>query len=212
MNGGSKMKNPDSSSSVARPRKIKAGATDLYRRAIVDAAEKVFGKHGFADAKMSDIARETGLAVGTLYHYFPGKEKIFQALLEDRCESFAADVEKLAASPAGAIDRIRAMVQAMCAFLDRRADLLDAYAQPAAQPCGPSFKAHRARVTGAFEQAIRAGVADGKFRRDVDAADLALALRGIVLVRALDHAEERRGRLVDSVPTILSIFLKGAGR
>jgi AcrR family transcriptional regulator len=198
------------STSRAQPRKLRAGAADLYRKAIVDAAEKVFGKKGFAETKMSDIARETGLAVGTLYHYFPGKEKIFQALLEDRTEAFATEIEGLATGKGSGIDRLRRMILAQCAFLEQRVDLLDAYAQPGGQPCGQSFKMHRARVMSAFQQAIRAGVAEGVFRRDVPVAELALALHGMVLGVAMEFIEVRRGRIVDSVPSIMALFLDGA--
>lgn len=66
----------------------KAGAkrakADMYRRLILEAAELVFAKAGFDDAKIQDIAHEAGLSLGTLYTVFPGKAEIYDAIQEQR--------------------------------------------------------------------------------------------------------------------------------
>ena len=71
---------------VAAARKRKARVVEarrqLYRELILDAAERVFARLGFDDAKMEDIAAESGLSMGTLYSVFPGKAKIFSAVHE----------------------------------------------------------------------------------------------------------------------------------
>ncbi|MQY25825.1 TetR/AcrR family transcriptional regulator [Nocardia aurantia] len=52
------------------------------RAALVTAAREVFERDGYLDAKISDIARAAGLASGSFYTYFDGKEEIFAAVLE----------------------------------------------------------------------------------------------------------------------------------
>ena len=49
---------------------------DKYNR-ILEAAVKVFAKHGFFQATISQIAKEAGVADGTIYLYFKNKEDIF---------------------------------------------------------------------------------------------------------------------------------------
>jgi AcrR family transcriptional regulator len=49
---------------------------------IMNAAEEVFTKKGFDDARMEDIAEETGLSKGTLYLYFKSKEDLVIAILD----------------------------------------------------------------------------------------------------------------------------------
>jgi AcrR family transcriptional regulator len=44
--------------------------------AIVDAATEVFGRSGFVQAQMVDIAAAAGVSVGTLYNYVEGKEAL----------------------------------------------------------------------------------------------------------------------------------------
>jgi len=49
---------------------------------IITAAEDVFTKKGFAEARMDDIAEETGLSKGTLYNYFKSKDDLIIAILD----------------------------------------------------------------------------------------------------------------------------------
>lgn len=61
----------------------------LYRRLVLDAAQRVFAEKEYDDAKMEEIASESGVSLGTLYSVFSGKAEIFRALHE------AADQELL---------------------------------------------------------------------------------------------------------------------
>ena len=54
------------------------------RRAILDAAVKVFARQGFHACRVSDIADEAGVAYGLLYHYFPSKEDVLSTLFLER--------------------------------------------------------------------------------------------------------------------------------
>jgi AcrR family transcriptional regulator len=49
---------------------------------ILNAAEGVFADKGFSDARMDDIAEQTGLSKGTLYLYFKSKEDLVIAILD----------------------------------------------------------------------------------------------------------------------------------
>ena len=54
----------------------------MYRGLVCDAAERVFAEHGFVRARMSQIARESGVSIGTIYRVFPGrKNEIYGAHL-----------------------------------------------------------------------------------------------------------------------------------
>jgi AcrR family transcriptional regulator len=53
------------------------------RAAILEAARDVFGDIGYGAASVRDIVRGTDLATGTFYNYFPDKETVLVALLEE---------------------------------------------------------------------------------------------------------------------------------
>lgn len=53
------------------------------RAAILAAASDVFGEIGFGAATVRDIVRRTDLATGTFYNYFPDKESVLRAIIEE---------------------------------------------------------------------------------------------------------------------------------
>jgi len=61
-------------------------ATDSRKRQqILDGARQVFLEHGYDGASVNDIVRAAGVSKGTVYAYFPSKERVFEALVfEDR--------------------------------------------------------------------------------------------------------------------------------
>ncbi|WP_375756131.1 TetR family transcriptional regulator [Corallococcus exercitus] len=56
---------------------------EARRRELLDAARALFEATSFAQVKMADVAARTGLAKGTVFLYFPTKEALFLALLDD---------------------------------------------------------------------------------------------------------------------------------
>lgn len=56
--------------------------TEDKRRRILSAALDCFEERGFAATRMEDIARSAGVAKGTIYNYFKGKEELLHALAE----------------------------------------------------------------------------------------------------------------------------------
>jgi AcrR family transcriptional regulator len=53
------------------------------RAAILVAAREVFAELGFGAASVRDIVRKTDLATGTFYNYFPDKESVLRAVVEE---------------------------------------------------------------------------------------------------------------------------------
>jgi AcrR family transcriptional regulator len=71
---------------TALPADSETGAEfSAKRQQILDGARKIFLEHGFDGASMNDIVRATGVSKGTIYAYFPSKERLFETLVfEDR--------------------------------------------------------------------------------------------------------------------------------
>jgi len=68
-----------------RSERVREARAELYRGLVREAAEQVFAAHGFAGARVEEIAREAGLSVGTIYRAFPGKKReIYRAIQEQR--------------------------------------------------------------------------------------------------------------------------------
>ncbi len=54
------------------------------RRAILEAAIRVFARQGYHATRVSDIADEAGVAYGLVYHYFRSKEAVMAELFTER--------------------------------------------------------------------------------------------------------------------------------
>lgn len=59
---------------------------DERRAAILKIAHEAFLSEGYAATSMSAIAARVGGSKATLYNYFPSKEDLFRAVVQDRCE------------------------------------------------------------------------------------------------------------------------------
>jgi AcrR family transcriptional regulator len=73
---------PEEEAGVGRREERKA----RNRAKLLEAARKVFAEKGYGEATARDIVRETDLATGTFYNYFPDKQAAFSALLDEMSE------------------------------------------------------------------------------------------------------------------------------
>lgn len=77
----------------------KATGSSDKRERILAAAERVFARHGFFAAKVSEIAKDAGVADGTIYLYFKNKDDLLISLFEARMQvvnaTLAAAIEGL---------------------------------------------------------------------------------------------------------------------
>lgn len=75
----------------ARRRSAAAAPTDTRLR-ILEAAARTIGTKGCAAARVADICTAAGVAVGTFYGHFPGRDEMLDAVLAHAREALAADV------------------------------------------------------------------------------------------------------------------------
>jgi len=68
------------------------GGADKRQRILV-AAERIFAKHGFFAARVTEIAKEAGVADGTIYLYFKSKDDLLISLFESRMKQVNEELE-----------------------------------------------------------------------------------------------------------------------
>ena len=85
---------------------------------IVAAAMSVFAEKGFAGAKMEEIAARAGLSKGALYLYFPTKQDVFRAVVEQAvAPNIDAMAKVLLASEMAFAERVRTLLPRMAQML-----------------------------------------------------------------------------------------------
>jgi len=62
---------------------LKPASSTGKRELILNAAAKVFSRHGFHRARMEDVAAEAGVGKGTIYEYFESKDSLFKELVRE---------------------------------------------------------------------------------------------------------------------------------
>src|SRR3989304_996699 len=78
---------------------------------IIEAAVRVFAREGYYNSRVSDIAREAGIAAGTIYLYFKTKDDILVTLFRDKMAEFVGALRKAIAGESDAASKVR---RALC--------------------------------------------------------------------------------------------------
>lgn len=85
---------------------------DVYRAHILAVAEEVFADRGFESAKLQEISERAKLSMGTIYAIFPGKEDLFQAILDDKGREMLRLVRDVSARPQAPLAQLHALIEA----------------------------------------------------------------------------------------------------
>jgi len=97
--------------------------TEFRRTEIIDAARSIFARRGFALATMDEVAKEAGIAKGTIYLYFRSKTEVYKAVLDHDMSSLKkSSLERIDA--AGTLrDKIEAFILARLENAEARKEL-----------------------------------------------------------------------------------------
>lgn len=102
--------------SATKTRSTRDAAAAERRDAILDAALACFVERGFHGTAVPQVAAQAGVGVGTLYHYFTGKEALVNALYR-RCKEAIAQRVFTAFPPTASVrEQFRAVWSEMADF------------------------------------------------------------------------------------------------
>lgn len=102
------------------PKKVDRAAR---REEILAAAVRVFARNGYAAARMEEIAKEAGVAKGSVYLYFDSREELLAAAFEGLGARSAQILREAMAGPEPAVERLAGMVRGIMHYLSRERDL-----------------------------------------------------------------------------------------
>jgi TetR/AcrR family transcriptional repressor of mexJK operon len=74
---------------------------------ILDVAEKLFLGHGFGATSIEAVAKQAGISKRTFYHRFPGKERLFEAVVRRLIERWLPPFDSALLSPPNLGDALR---------------------------------------------------------------------------------------------------------
>jgi TetR/AcrR family transcriptional regulator, transcriptional repressor of aconitase len=146
--------------------KVSQEHLDARRAQILAGAQRAFARHGYGGATVVRLEEETGLSRGAIFSYFGNKQDLFVALATDVSRRYTEGFAD------GGLD---AVVRAMAA---EDPELLAVIVETEARLLrDPEFSAKMDAASRRGSQALTdwfaARQADGTFRRDVEARELA---------------------------------------
>ncbi len=59
---------------------------EQYRKEVLSKCFDLFAQKGYGSITMREISQSLGVSTGTLYHYFPSKQSLFEQLVEETCQ------------------------------------------------------------------------------------------------------------------------------
>ncbi len=80
------------------------------RQTILQSSKMLFSQKGFFNTSISDIVKETGLPVGSVYTYFNSKEEIVKVIVEEGWQDIKIRLEEMVESETNNIDKLRILV------------------------------------------------------------------------------------------------------
>ncbi len=81
------------------------------REKIIEAAVKVFAEKGFFTANVKDVAREAGVADGTIYLYFKNKDDVLISLFEQKMDGILQHIRSQLQGITDPLEKLRAFVR-----------------------------------------------------------------------------------------------------
>ncbi len=88
----------------------------LARERVLDAAEEAFGRGGYRETSLRQIAEAAGLSVGALYLHLAGKEELLRAVLDRRSVVLMGTIRSFVEADGPGIDRLGGLASAEVEF------------------------------------------------------------------------------------------------
>jgi TetR/AcrR family transcriptional regulator, fatty acid metabolism regulator protein len=188
-------------------------AREQRRRAILDSAVRVFAEHGFFAARIRDIAAGAGVAEGTIYLYFEGKDDLLLTAFRERVSDFVASVADVMESELPFQERLARFVGKQFESIEADpplATVLLLESRQSSKFYGGAVRDVLREYAQAIDTLLASGVARGEVRPE---ADVALVRR--MLIGALEEIElewllgERTRPLVPLAERFAETFWRG---
>jgi TetR/AcrR family transcriptional regulator, fatty acid metabolism regulator protein len=205
---------PVASPRRSRPAPARPDKADK-REALLRAAIETFAARGFFNAQVADVARTAGVAAGTVYLYFRGKDDLLISVFEMTMKEAIAEGKALIARTADPMAQLRAIARLHLDRMSRDRALAVVFQVELRQSTKfmERFSATFLReYLGIIRDVIVRGQSAQVFRRDVNATFAAKLLFGMLDEMATNWIlSKRKYSLAGEADAIVDLFVRGAG-
>ena len=202
---------PVLTSSRSRDATTRADKRDAILRAAID----TFAARGFFNAQVADVARAAGVAAGTVYLYFRGKDDLLISIFERTMTEAIAEGRDTLRAVEDPVDRLREIARLHLGRLGRDRCLAVVFQIELRQSTKfmERFSSTQLReYLGIIREVIADGQARGAFRRNVNPTLAAKLFFGALDEMATNWILSRRKySLAGEVDAMVELFVGGVG-
>ena len=183
------------------------------RERILRAAVDVFAQSGYFNAKVSEIAKSAGVADGTIYLYFDGKEDLLITIFREHTRNFLVSLEQHLAHVSRAEDRVRVAIRHHLETLGRDRSLAvvsQVELRHSLKFMSLFSQQEVSDYLNTLRRVIEQGQAEGAFRRNLHPQLVAKSLFGILDEMVTSWIlSEKDYTLADQAEQIADLILTG---
>ncbi len=187
--------------------------TNNKRSAILRAAGKVFARRGYFNSKVADIARQAGVADGTVYLYFKSKDDVLISLVDQLMDDFISEGRAQLAKISDPREKLLKLARMHLSALGRDRDLAVVFQVELRQSTKfmERFSTTKmAEYLGLIREAFEEGQRQGIFRKDLHAKIVAKMMFGSLDEMATNWIlSSRRYDLASFAETVIDILFRG---
>jgi TetR/AcrR family transcriptional regulator, fatty acid metabolism regulator protein len=183
------------------------------RRAILDAAVKVFAHQGFHACRVSDIADEAGVAYGLVYHYFPSKDEVLNTLFLERWNVMLQMIREVDSQQIAVREKLRTIASFIVDSYAHDPDLMKVIIVEVTRAANSFGQTHLGEIREAYRliaEIVAKAQHDGVFKADIEAQFAAMAFYGVIeqmltgwifglLPQGEEHFERAKQLIVETV-------------
>ncbi len=184
--------------------------------AILRAAIKVFAQGGFFNSKVADVAKEAGVADGTVYLYFKNKDDILVSIFNHVTEQALAHARNVLAQLEDPAEKLKRIVEGHLNMYARDRNLAIVFQVELRSSTKFMEQFSATKVTEYLDLirgVIEEGQQQGVFRKDLNTKIVAKILFGaldeMVTNWVLTH---KRYSLISTAEPVMDVFLNGVSR
>jgi TetR/AcrR family fatty acid metabolism transcriptional regulator len=192
---------------------MRSTANTSTKDRILSAAIDVFARKGYHGAGVEDIVLASRTSKGAFYHYFPSKQAIFLALMDDLAEMVERGVEAGIDSERGAMPKVEAALRVVVETAAGQRDLAKILLVEAVG-LGPQFEQKRLEIHRRFAQVIQRHLDRAVDDGDIPAQDTAVVAQAWfgALNEVISQWLISGGRpLTASLPALRTLLLRSIG-
>jgi len=169
----------------------------VTRAALLDAAARVVGRHGYAEASIARITEYAGVAQGTFYNYFGSRQELLDQILPNLSDEMLEFIRKRVAEISDPVEREREQFQAFFAYLVERPEFFRVLHE-AEQFAPQAYRQHHSKVEEGYLRWFKRLQGTGVLSRFTDAelkvvAEILMGARDyIAMLYSLSNGEKAK--------------------